>query len=235
MREVIPTVRTTFRHRPASGRDRRHLDGRLRRLRPGAASTRGDSAPSAATPPRCGSRAAKRRPAPSTTPPTSTATTSSAWSAATPMPSTGCGSGTTTATPIPSASTTKASSATCEADGADLSAHTWDGGHDGAYWDAPLARVPALLRKLAGELLSRSEIPVSTYAPIWTHNSTRHPQRPGDPAGGVPGGGAGPQLSRPSVVAIGIFGPAMAGVSRVTSATALTRESTSRTSLFRPW
>ena len=31
-------------------------------------------------------------------------------------------------------------------------------------------------------------------------------------------GGAGPQLSRPSVVAIGIFGPAIAGASRATSA-----------------
>ncbi len=61
------------------------------------------------------------------------------------------------------------------------------------------------------------------------------PQRPGDPAGGVPGGGSGPQLSRPSVVAIGISGPAIAGVSRVTSAIALTRERTSRTSLLRPW
>ncbi|MGN6215776.1 MAG: hypothetical protein ACTHN7_02300 [Solirubrobacterales bacterium] len=59
--------------------------------------------------------------------------------------------------------------------------------------------------------------------------------RPGDPAGGVPGGGAGPQVSRPSEVAMGIFGPPIAGVSRVTSAIAFTRERTSRTSLLSPW
>ena len=57
----------------------------------------------------------------------------------------------------------------------------------------------------------------------------------GEPAGGVPGGGAGPQLSRPSAVWIGIRGPAIAGVSTVVSQIALTREKTSRISLRLPW
>jgi hypothetical protein len=50
----------------------------------------------------------------------------------------------------------------------------------------------------------------------------------------VPGEGTGPQLSRPSLVSIGIFGPAIAGVSRATSAIALTREKTSRIELLSP-
>ena len=61
------------------------------------------------------------------------------------------------------------------------------------------------------------------------------PQLSGEPAGGVPRGGAGPQLSRPSALEIGIFGPAIAAESRATSAIALTRESASRASLLRPW
>ena len=135
MREVIPAVVERFGDRPAPGRDRRHLDGRLRRLRPGAAP------PAALLRRRRPLRRAlvrgrrNRARAPSTTPPTSSATTSSGRSAATPTPSAGCGSGTTTATRTRSASTTKASSATCEAGDTDLSAHSWPGGHDGAYWN----------------------------------------------------------------------------------------------------
>jgi hypothetical protein len=59
------------------------------------------------------------------------------------------------------------------------------------------------------------------------------PQRPGEPAGGVPGGGGGPQLARP-LPESATGGPPMAGVPSVTSASALTRERTSRTSLFSP-
>ena len=58
-------------------------------------------------------------------------------------------------------------------------------------------------------------------------------ERAGEPAGGVPGGGCGPQLTRPSSPPIGIYGPPIAGVSRVMSAIALTRDSTSRTFALR--
>ena len=48
-----------------------------------------------------------------------------------------------------SASTTKASSTALEAGAADLSAHSWPGGHEGGYWDA---HWPAYLRFYANAL-----------------------------------------------------------------------------------
>lgn len=116
--------------------------------------------------------------------------------------------------------------------GADLSAHSWPRRPRQRLLERPLGRLPALLRQRARALLAKSVVP---YGPWATTKNQAMFQRPGEPAGGVPGGGGGPQLSRPSVVSIGIFGPAIAGVSRLTSAIALTRESTSRTSLFSPW
>ena len=91
----------------------------------------------------------------------------------------------------------------------------------------PLARLPALLRQRPRPLRLA---PLDFVALRATR--PRRAQRPGEPAGGVPGGGAGPQLSRPSAAGDRDLGPAIAGVSRVTSAIALTRESTSRTSLL---
>jgi hypothetical protein len=69
-------------------------------------------------------------------------------------------------------------------DGVDLSAHTWDGGHDGAYWSR---HWPAYLRFYANALAScggRSPARMSTYRSIRAHKSTCHlsvraPLRPG--------------------------------------------------------
>ena len=111
-------------------------------------------------------------------------------------PSATPGSGTTTATKTRSAATTKASSTRCEAGDADLSAHTWPGGHEGAYWDAPLARLPALLRQRPGPL----RLVRSSFVALGRERTNTRDQPPGEPAGGR----AGRRRRAPAFAAVGL-------------------------------
>ena len=130
-----PEADPPLRHRAAEDRDRRHLDGRLRRLRHRPARARVASARSAAIRRRSGRTPARPPTAPSTTPPTSSATTSSRRRSSTRTRSGGPACGSTPATTIRSCRATRRSRTRSQRSGLDPVVRNGPGGHDSDYWN----------------------------------------------------------------------------------------------------